>query len=75
VKKKKKNSAKIADKIQLIDNLLNKVNLLIIGGGMAFTFKKVLDDIKIGKSLFDAEGAKLVHQIVAKAKVRIRCYK
>lgn len=75
MKKKKKNSAKIADKIQLIDNLLNKVNLLIIGGGMAFTFKKVLDDIKIGKSLFDAEGAKLVHQIVAKAKVRIRCYK
>ena len=34
--------AKVADKIQLIDNLLDKVNEMVIGGGMAFTFKKVL---------------------------------
>jgi len=62
--------AKINDKIQLIDNLLNKVNMLIVGGGMAFTFKKVLNNVNIGKSLFDEDGAKIVEQIVNKAKER-----
>jgi len=62
--------AKINDKIQLIDNLLNKVNLLIIGGGMAFTFKKVLNNVNIGKSLFDEDGSKIVEQIINKAKER-----
>lgn len=33
--------AKVSDKIQLIDNLIDKVDMLIIGGGMAYTFKKV----------------------------------
>lgn len=60
--------AKVSDKIQLIDNLLDKVDLLIVGGGMAFTFKKVLDNMAIGDSLFDAEGAKQVEHLVAKAK-------
>lgn len=60
--------AKVSDKIQLIDNLLPKVNSLIIGGGMAFTFKKALDNMSIGNSLFDEEGAKLVPGIVEKAK-------
>jgi len=60
--------AKVSDKIQLIDNLLDKVDLLIVGGGMAFTFKKVLDNMPIGTSLFDAEGAKNVENLVAKAK-------
>ncbi|EFE41355.1 hypothetical protein TRV_03921 [Trichophyton verrucosum HKI 0517] len=60
--------AKVSDKIQLIDNLLTKVNSLIICGGMAFTFKKVLNDLKIGKSLFDDEGSKLVQGIMDKAK-------
>lgn len=41
--------AKIKDKIQLIDNLLEKVDEMIIGGGMAFTFLKVLYGIEIGK--------------------------
>uniref|UniRef100_A0A914VPP5 Phosphoglycerate kinase n=1 Tax=Plectus sambesii TaxID=2011161 RepID=A0A914VPP5_9BILA len=44
--------AKVADKIQLITNLLDKVDEMIIGGGMAFTFLKVTDDMKIGKSLY-----------------------
>ena len=35
---------------------------------MAFTFKKTLDGVKIGKSLFDEEGAKKVEELVAKAK-------
>ena len=39
--------AKIADKIQLVNNLLEKVNGLIIGGGMAFTFLKVLYNMDV----------------------------
>ncbi|QPG72836.1 phosphoglycerate kinase [Brettanomyces nanus] len=60
--------AKVSDKIQLIDNLLDKVDRLIIGGGMAYTFVKVINDAKIGKSLYDANGAKLVPKLVEKAK-------
>lgn len=60
--------AKVSDKIQLIDNLLDKVDLLIVGGGMAFTFKKVLDNMAIGTSLYDEAGAKNVVALVAKAK-------
>lgn len=37
-----------------------QVDEMIIGGGMAFTFKKVLSGVKIGKSLFDEEGSKIV---------------
>eukprot|EP00933_Yihiella_yeosuensis_P050137 TRINITY_DN478_c0_g1_i3.p1 TRINITY_DN478_c0_g1~~TRINITY_DN478_c0_g1_i3.p1 ORF type:complete len:538 (-),score=197.70 TRINITY_DN478_c0_g1_i3:301-1851(-) len=58
--------AKVADKIQLIMNLLDKVDIMIIGGGMAFTFLKV-DGCAIGSSLYDEEGAKLVPEIKKKA--------
>merc|ERR1711937_1020468 len=60
--------AKVTDKIQLIFNLLDKVDKLIIGGGMAFTFLKVNDGMSIGSSLYDEEGAKVVPDIMAKAK-------
>lgn len=60
--------AKISDKIQLIENMLDKVNMLIIGGGMAFTFKKVVNNMAIGNSLYDEEGAKKVNDLMAKAK-------
>ncbi|CAF9930489.1 MAG: hypothetical protein GOMPHAMPRED_005672 [Gomphillus americanus] len=60
--------AKVSDKIQLIDNLLGKVNSLIVCGGMAFTFKKTLENVKIGNSLFDDEGSKTVGDLVEKAK-------
>ncbi|KAJ9589446.1 hypothetical protein L9F63_017349, partial [Diploptera punctata] len=60
--------AKVADKIQLIENLLDKVNEMIIGGGMAFTFIKELQGVNIGSSLFDAEGAKIVQKLMDKAK-------
>jgi phosphoglycerate kinase len=60
--------AKVSDKIQLIDNLLGKVNSLIICGAMAFTFKKTLEGVKIGNSLFDEEGSKTVKDLVEKAK-------
>jgi len=62
--------AKIADKIPLIENLLDKANEIIIGGGMAFTFKKVINNMEIGASLFDPEGAKMVKEIMAKAQAR-----
>ncbi len=62
--------AKIADKIPLINNLLDKANVLIIGGGMAFTFKKVVFGKQIGGSLFDPEGAKIVQELVAKAQAK-----
>ena len=60
--------AKVSDKIQLIDNLLSKVDSLIICGGMAFTFKKTLENVKIGNSLFDEPGSKTVGELVDKAK-------
>ncbi|KAI9711938.1 MAG: phosphoglycerate kinase [Chrysothrix sp. TS-e1954] len=60
--------AKVSDKIQLIDNLLGKVNSLIVCGGMAFTFKKTLENVKIGNSLFDEAGSKTVKDLVEKAK-------
>jgi phosphoglycerate kinase len=62
--------AKVADKIQLIENLLDKVDEMIIGGGMAYTFKKELSGMKIGKSLYDAAGAKIVGTVMAKAEAR-----
>jgi phosphoglycerate kinase len=62
--------AKVKDKIQLIENLLDKVDTMIVGGGMAYTFKKVVDGMAIGGSLFDAEGAKIVEKLLAKAKER-----
>ncbi|KAL1947496.1 hypothetical protein VTO73DRAFT_13220 [Trametes versicolor] len=62
--------AKVSDKIQLIENMLDKVNSLIICGGMAFTFKKTLDNVKIGQSLFDAAGSEKVASLIEKAKQR-----
>ncbi|CAO3677079.1 unnamed protein product [Umbelopsis vinacea] len=60
--------AKVSDKIKLIENMLDKVNALIICGGMSFTFKKTLENVKIGKSLYDQAGSELVQGLVEKAK-------
>jgi len=60
--------AKVSDKIKLIDNLLDKVDEMIIGGGMVFTFHKVLEGMKIGGSLYDEDGAGLVPGLIEKAK-------
>lgn len=62
--------AKVSDKILLIENLLDKVDEMIIGGGMAFTFLKVANGMNIGKSLYDEEGAKIVNRILEKAKAK-----
>ncbi len=60
--------AKIADKIPLIRNLVEKADDIIIGGGMAYTFLKVLNGMQIGNSLYDPAGAEIVEELVAKAK-------
>jgi len=60
--------AKVKDKIQLIYNMLDIVDEMIIGGGIAFTFDKVLNGTAIGASLYDEEGAKTVPDIMQKAK-------
>ena len=43
---------------------------MIIGGGMAFTFQKVLANMEIGSSLFDADGAQIVPKLMEKAKAK-----
>ena len=58
--------AKVKDKIPVITNLLDKVDILIIGGGMAYTFFKA-KGYAIGTSLLDEEGLDLAADILKKA--------
>ena len=58
--------AKVADKLNVIDNLLEKADTLIIGGGMAFTFLKAQGN-EIGKSLVDDEKLDYCKEMMAKA--------
>jgi len=62
--------AKVKDKIQLIEHMLDKVNEMIIGGGMAYTFLKVINNMNIGKSLFDEEGSHIIQKLMDKAKAK-----
>jgi len=50
--------SKVNDKIKLINNMIDKADEIIIGGGMGYTFLKKIYNIEIGDSLFDAEGFK-----------------
>lgn len=59
--------AKVSDKILLIENLLNRVDNIIIGGGMTYTFIKAQGG-KIGNSLCEADKLELALQIIEKAK-------
>ncbi len=59
--------AKVSDKILLIEQLLNKVDNLIIGGGMAYTFAKAQGG-KIGNSLVEDDKLELASELIAKAK-------
>jgi len=59
--------AKVSDKIGVIQNLMNKVNSLIIGGGMAYTFLKAQGQ-EVGKSLVEADKLDLAAQLLAEAK-------
>ena len=58
--------AKVADKLNVINNLLEKCDTLIIGGGMAFTFLKA-QGYEIGKSLVDDEKLDYCKEMMAKA--------
>ncbi|MCI0920205.1 phosphoglycerate kinase [Sphingobacterium rhinopitheci] len=58
--------AKVSDKIQLIEALLDKVDNLIIGGGMAYTFVKARGG-EIGKSLVELDKLDLANELVKKA--------
>ncbi len=58
--------AKVADKLNVIDNLLEKADTLIIGGGMAFTFLKA-QGYEIGKSLVDDEKIDYCKEMMEKA--------
>lgn len=59
--------AKVADKLNVINNLLEKVDILIIGGGMAYTFIKAQGG-NIGNSLLDEEKLDYANEMIAKAK-------
>jgi phosphoglycerate kinase len=59
--------AKVSDKIELIEQLMTKVDNLIIGGGMAYTFAKAQGG-KIGKSLVEEDKLDLANTIIEKAK-------
>ena len=59
--------AKVGDKIAVIQNLLTKVDALIIGGGMAYTFLKAQGH-EIGKSLVEEDKLDLAKQMMAQAK-------
>lgn len=59
--------AKVSDKIGVINNLLEKVDILIIGGGMAYTFMKALN-YSIGTSLCEEDKVSLAKEMMEKAK-------
>ena len=58
--------SKISDKIGVINNLLNKVDVLIIGGGMAYTFQKAMGG-RIGNSIHEDDKMELAKELLAKA--------
>jgi 3-phosphoglycerate kinase len=61
--------AKVKDKIGVIANLLDKVDTLILGGGMAYTFQKALGG-SIGKSLLDESRIDYAKEVMAAAKTK-----
>ena len=61
--------AKIVDKLNVIDNMLEKVDTLIIGGGMAFTFLKA-KGYEVGKSLLDESKIEYCKDMMAKAEAK-----
>ena len=59
--------AKVSDKIGVIRNLLDKVDALIIGGGMAYTFLKAQGE-QVGKSLVEEDKIDLARELLKEAK-------
>src|SRR5262249_14824962 len=61
--------AKVSDKIEVIKNLLGKVDVLIVGGGMAYTFLKAQGH-EIGKSLVEEDKLSLAKELLQEAQKR-----
>src|SRR5713226_8294675 len=61
--------AKVSDKIGVIQNLMNKVDALIVGGGMAYTFLKAHGE-PVGQSLVEEDKIDLARQLLQEAKTR-----
>lgn len=61
--------AKVSDKINVIKNLLNKVDVLIIGGGMAYTFIKAMGG-KVGNSLLEEDRLDYAKEMIEEAKIK-----
>jgi phosphoglycerate kinase len=62
--------AKVNDKIEVINRLLEKADTIIIGGGMAYTFRKLVQGISIGRSLYKSEWEPIAQAALDKAKAR-----
>jgi phosphoglycerate kinase len=62
--------AKVSDKIAVINRLLEKADTIIIGGGMAYTFRKLVQGITLGKSLYKPEWEPIAQAALDKAKQR-----
>jgi phosphoglycerate kinase len=63
--------AKVSDKIGVIQNLLDKVTTLLIGGGMAYTFLKA-QGVEIGKSLLEGEYLTFARDVLVNAKGKMK---
>jgi phosphoglycerate kinase len=61
--------AKVSDKIPVIQNLIDKVDTLLIGGGMAYTFLKARG-MEVGNSLLESDKLDLAHKLLGQAKAR-----
>jgi phosphoglycerate kinase len=62
--------AKVSDKIGVIQRLLEKADTVIIGGGMAYTFRKLVEGITLGKSLYKPEWEPIAQAALDKARER-----
>ncbi len=62
--------AKVSDKIAVINRLIEKADTIIIGGGMAYTFRKLVQGITLGKSLYKPEWEPIAQAALDKAKQR-----
>jgi phosphoglycerate kinase len=62
--------AKVNDKIEVINRLIEKADTIIIGGGMAYTFRKLVQGISLGKSLYKPEWEPIAQAALDKAKAR-----
>lgn len=62
--------AKVSDKIEVINRLLDKADTVIIGGGMAYTFRKLVQGISLGRSLYKPEWEPIAQAALDKARAR-----